>query len=177
MRLLSTLLIVLATAVYSSAEEFNMTELPAEALSQADSTQKALFPDFEAVYNGKVQKLSDYVGRGKYVLVDFWASWCGPCRREIPYIKNVYRKYAGKDFEVLGVATWDKPEATKRAIIEDNILYPQILNAQDAGSKAYGIQGIPEIILFAPDGKILHRGLRGADIEAAVSRYVRPAGE
>ncbi|MDD6253194.1 MAG: TlpA family protein disulfide reductase [Candidatus Cryptobacteroides sp.] len=177
MRFLSTLLILLATAAYSSAEDAAKPETPAGSSAQVDTVKKALFTDFEAVYEGKVQKLSDYVGRGKYVLVDFWASWCGPCRREIPYLKNVYRKYAGKDFEVLGVATWDKPEATKRAIIEDNILYPQILNAQDAGSKAYGIEGIPEIILFGPDGKILHRGLRGPYIEATVKRYVKPVGE
>ncbi|EXG77673.1 thiol-disulfide isomerase-like thioredoxin [Xylanibacter oryzae DSM 17970] len=131
-----------------------------------------MFKDFTVEYEGKTQKLSDYVGKGKYVLVDFWASWCGPCRGEIPNIINVYNKYKGDKFEVLGVATWDKPEDTKKAIQELGIAYPQIYNAQNVGSDAYGISGIPEIILFGPDGKILKRGLRGEMIGDTVKQYL-----
>lgn len=131
-----------------------------------------MFVDFECEYEGKVQKLSDYVGKGKYVLVDFWASWCGPCRAEIPNLINVYKEYAGDQLEVIGVATWDKPEDTKKTIGELEIPYPQIMNAQDAGSKAYSIEGIPEIILFAPDGTIVKRGLRGAQIEATIQEVL-----
>ena len=126
------------------------------------------FKDFEAEYEGKVTKLSDYVGKGKYVLVDFWASWCGPCRAEIPNLIKVYNQYKGDKFEVLGVATWDKPEDTKKAIEQMGIPYPQMLNAQKAGSDAYGITGIPQIILFGPDGTIVKRNLRGVMVEAAV---------
>ena len=71
---------------------------------------------------------------------------------------------------MLGVATWDKPEDTQKAVKELGIQYPQMLNAQTAGSEAYGIEGIPEIILFAPDGKIVARGLRGEEIEKAVKK-------
>lgn len=143
-------------------------EQAAEAL--AKTSEGAMFVDFSAEYDGKTQKLSDYVGKGKYVLVDFWASWCGPCRREIPNLIDVYNKYKGSKFEVIGVATWDEPDDTKAAIAELNIPYPQIMNAQEAGSAAYGIRGIPEIILFAPDGKIVKRGLRGSDIETEVKK-------
>ena len=66
---------------------------------------------------------------------------------------------------VLGVAAWDEPEATKKAIEEDKIPYPQILNSQKIGTNVYGIEGIPHIILFAPDGTILARSLRGNQIE------------
>lgn len=143
-------------------------EQAAEAL--AKTSEGAMFVDFSAEYDGKTQKLSDYVGKGKYVLVDFWASWCGPCRREIPNLIDVYNKYKGSKFEVIGVATWDEPDDTKAAIAELQIPYPQIMNAQEAGSAAYGIRGIPEIILFAPDGKIVKRGLRGSDIETEVKK-------
>ncbi len=129
------------------------------------------FVDFEAEYDGKVQHLSDYVGKGRYVLVDFWASWCAPCRAEIPHIINVYSKYAGV-LDVVGVATWDEPDKTIQAIADLGITYPQIMNAQNAGSDAYSIDGIPEIILFGPDGTILKRGLRGEQIEATVKEYL-----
>lgn len=136
---------------------------------QAKTGEGKMFVDFKAEYAGKTTKLSDYVGKGKYVLVDFWASWCGPCKREIPNLINVYNKFKGDKFEVLGVATWDEPDKTIEAIEKLGITYPQMLNAQKAGSDAYGILGIPEIILFAPDGTIVARGLRGEAIEKLVA--------
>lgn len=140
---------------------------------QQETSEGKKFKDFSAEYEGKVTKLSDYVGKGKYVLVDFWASWCGPCRAEIPNLIEVYNKYKGDKFEVLGVATWDEPNDTKKAIKDMKIPYPQMLNAQKAGSDAYGISGIPQIILFGPDGKIVKRNLRGAAIEKLVSELVK----
>lgn len=159
----------------------------ADATAQADGAEATetavergnregqMFVDFEATYEGQTSRLSDYVGRGKYVLVDFWASWCGPCRMEVPNLIKVYEQYGSERFTVLGVATWDDPEDTKAAMEALRITYPQMLNAQQAGSDAYGIEGIPEIILFAPDGTILKRGLRGEAIEAAVSQALASA--
>ena len=123
------------------------------------------FADFAVEYEGKTTRLSDYVGKGQYVLVDFWASWCGPCRREIPNLIAAYNKYKDRGLQVLGIAAWDKPEDTKKAIAEENIPYPQIINSQKIATDVYGINGIPEIILFSPDGTILARGLRGNQIE------------
>lgn len=114
-------------------------------------------------------KFSDYVGKGKYVLVDFWASWCGPCKREIPNIAAVYNKYHGDDFDVLSVAVWDDPADTKAAAAEHGVVWSQIINAQRIPTEIYGIQGIPHIMLVGPDGTILKRDLRGADIEKAVA--------
>lgn len=124
-----------------------------------------MFKDFAIEDNGKTIRLSDYVGRGKYVLADFWASWCGPCRQEIPNLIALYEKYKNKEFLVLGVAVQDKIEDSQKAISEMQIPYTQILNSQTIATDIYGINGIPEIILFAPDGTILARGLRGEDIE------------
>jgi len=116
--------------------------------------------------------LSDYVGKGKYVLVDFWASWCGPCLAETPVIAEVYRKYRGDRFEVLGVAVWDEREATLTAIEAHHIVWPQIIDAQQVPTELYGINGIPHIILFGPDGTILARGLRGDALKAKVAEVL-----
>ena len=133
-----------------------------------------MFTDFTVVQDpadslGSKVSLSDFVGKGKYVLVDFWASWCGPCKAEIPNIAAVYEKYKGEDFDVLSIAVWDAPADTKVSAKEHGVVWNQIINAQQVPTDLYGIEGIPHIILFGPDGTILKRNLRGEDIESAVA--------
>ena len=133
-----------------------------------------MFTDFTVVQDpadslGSKVSLSDFVGKGKYVLVDFWASWCGPCKAEIPNIAAVYEKYKGEDFDVLSIAVWDDPADTKVSAKEHGVVWNQIINAQQIPTDLYGIEGIPHIILFGPDGTILKRNLRGEDIESAVA--------
>ncbi len=162
---------------YVSQQQKARAEREAREKAAQEAASKSavgqMFTDFQAEYDGKTYKLSDYVGRGKYVLVDFWASWCGPCKAEIPNLIKVYNQYKGDKFEVLGVATWDEPKASLKTIEQMKIPYPQILNAQRAGSDAYGITGIPQIILFGPDGTILKRDLRGEQIEETIKELLK----
>lgn len=134
------------------------------------------FVDFEIANDSTVQRLSDYVGKGKYVLVDFWASWCGPCIRETSVIKDLYNRYGPEGLEVLGVAVWDEPDNTRAAIAKHQIPWPQIINAQTVPTDLYGITGIPHIIIFGPDGTILSRGKQGDELRADVARLF-PAKE
>lgn len=120
-------------------------------------------------------KLSDYVGKGKYILLDFWSPWCGPCRREMPNIKAVYDKYKGDKFDVVSIAVWEREpvEVTIKTASELGMDWNQINNGGREPAALYGVEGIPHIILFGPDGTILKRGLHGAEIEEVVSSYLK----
>ena len=119
--------------------------------------------------------LSDYVGNGKYILLDFWSPWCGPCRREMPNIKAVYDKYKGDEFDVVSIAVWERQpvDVTIKTAAELGMDWNQITNGQREPAQLYGVEGIPHLILFGPDGTILKRGFHGAEIEEIVSSYLK----
>lgn len=129
------------------------------------------YADFDI--NGK--KLSDYVGRdGKYLLVDFWASWCGPCKRQMPVLKELYATYP-EQLNVLGVAVWDKHDDTLAAIRDHELPWECIIDAGNIPTDIYGISGIPCIMLIAPDGTIVSRDLQGDELKADVARILGAA--
>ena len=119
-------------------------------------------------------KLSDYVGKGKYILLDFWSPWCGPCRREMPNIKAVYEQYKGDKFDVISIAVWERQpvEVTIETAEKLGMDWIQINNAQREPAALYGVESIPHIILFGPDGTILKRGFHGAEIAEVVGSYL-----
>ena len=146
----------------------NVNKTLAAQHAQEAMSPGAQYRDFRGTWEGKEYKLSDFVNRGKYVLVDFWASWCGPCRKEIPNIIRTYNKYKGKGLEVIGVAVSDKPEDTAKAVKKLGINYTVFNETDNSASSAYGIQSIPQILLIGPDGTILKQGLRGENVGEAV---------
>ena len=125
------------------------------------------FLDFDGLTpDGDIVKLSDYVGKGKFVLVDYWSSWCGPCKEEAENtLRPLYEKYKNDDrFLILGVATWDKPENTMKALEKLKYPWPQIIGTGEHPMTLYGFDGIPQIMLFGPDGRMIARDLRGDNL-------------
>ena len=173
---LESLEAIMAEVKYS--EKIASLRAERESYRKAAATQAGkMFVDFSGfTVDGGVSRLSDYVGKGKYVLVDFWASWCGPCKGEIPNLIELQNKFGGDKFTVLGVNVWDEEDKFKAALTAEGITYPQIYIPRDNKDNAtdmYGIKGIPQIILFAPDGTIVQRDLRGAAMKALVEEKMK----
>ena len=132
-------------------------------------------PDIElADPDGKPLKLSSF--RGKVVLIDFWASWCGPCRKEMPNVVKAYAKYKNKGFEIFGVSL-DKDKANwVEAIKTDGITWSQVSDLQQWNSSVvnlYAIQGIPYTVLLDKEGKILAKNLRGDELDKKLAEILK----
>ena len=122
---------------------------------------------------GKILSLSSL--KGKIVLIDFWASWCSPCRRENPHIVELYKKYKGKDFEIFGVSLDENIAAWKNAIEKDGITWPQVSDLKRWESqvvKDFHIEAIPYSILIDREGKIIVKGLRNDELEIRIMEAV-----
>ena len=135
------------------------------------------FTDFEMNdINGTARHLSDYVGKGKYVLIDFWASWCGPCRREMPNVVKAYAEYKDKGFEIVGISLDKDGDYWKEAVAELGMTWIQLsdLNYWNcSGAKLYAVRAVPATILIDPQGKIIARDLRGEELIAKLAELFK----
>ena len=154
-------------------QESSKIRMLKDNLTIAQETEEGkMFKELKGISrDGQPIKLSDFVGRGKYVLTDFWASWCGPCKAEMPEVIAIFEKYKEKGLEVIGITVNDKPELSDSVVHKMNIPFPQIYKS--APMSTYGVTAIPHTILFAPDGTILVRGLRGEEIEKKLTEVFK----
>jgi peroxiredoxin len=134
-------------------------------------------PDFTLIdAGGKPISLSSF--RGNYVLVDFWASWCGPCRKENPAIVKAFHRFHATGFEILGVSLDDKRAPWISAIATDHLAWTQVSDLkgwESSAAELYGIRGIPMNFLLDREGKIIAKALRGEELELKLAEIFSPS--
>lgn len=154
-------------STYYMALKERISKLEAVAVGQ-------IAPDFTlADTNGELLKLSDI--KGDVILVDFWASWCGPCRRENPNVTALYKDYKDKGFEILGVSLDNKKEAWLKAIEDDHLNWYHVSDLKgwkSAAAQLYAVNSIPHTVLLDSEGKILAKNLRGEELRQLVSELL-----
>lgn len=125
---------------------------------------------------GNMVKISDYVGKGKYVLVDFWASWCGPCCREMPNVVEAYAKYKSKGLEIVGVSLDKQKDAWLNKVQQLGMTWPQLSDLkgwQCEAAALYGVRSIPSNVLFSPDGTIVTTDLTGSALHNKLAELLK----
>lgn len=149
-------------------EEVMTQELTSEGKPYIDFTMNDI--------DGKPHKLSEYVGKGKYVLLDFWASWCGPCRAEMPNVKKVYETYKDKGFDIVGISLDSNKAAWQKGIADLGITWHQLSDLKgwrNAGAAKYGVRAIPATFLLDPKGKIIGKDLRGEELGQKLAEVLK----
>jgi len=122
--------------------------------------------------DGKAYNVKDIVAGKKYILIDFWASWCGPCRKEIPNLKTAYSEYAGKGFEILSISIDKDEKAWQKALVQENMQWHNLLDDNKV-SNAFNVKAIPATYLVDSKGVIIGDNLRGAELEAKLKELLK----
>ena len=162
-------------AEYKSNERIAKLLQRIEVLAKTAVGQK--FTDFTLPSpEGNPVKLGDIIAKNKYTLIDFWASWCGPCRREMPNVVAAYKEYNKKGFGIVGVSLDSDAEAWKKAIKEMGMTWDHMSDVkgwQCEGAALYGVNSIPATVLVAQDGTIIARNLRGEAIKEKLAELLK----
>lgn len=128
-----------------------------------------VFPDIElTAEDGNLKKISDYVRPGHYTLIEFWASWCNPCRAEIPHLKRAYGKYHPKGFDILSISIDKVADNWQKALEEEKLPWPQLLDKQGVAFRAYETNAVPTSILVDEEGRISKLNARGGWLDMAL---------
>ncbi|WP_343703736.1 TlpA disulfide reductase family protein [Chitinophaga sp.] len=171
--------------VYNALTESARNNAPARMLETEFRNAKTAVGTIAPLFTqndtlGKPVNLADF--RGKYVLVDFWANWCVPCRAENPNVVEAFKQYQSRNFTVLGVAFERPDEKNKwiKAIHDDELTWTHVSDLRfwdNAAGKLYGIRSIPANVLIGPDGLIVAKNLRGKELFRKLEELLGPAGE
>lgn len=171
--LLSTVLIGQSKALFTFSESIELIEklspnlqanpkmarLKELLMLMQETDEGKMFKELTGISpDGKPIALSDFVGRGSYVLAVFWASFCGPCMANMPNVIALYEKYKDRGLKVIGITVSEKPEKSNSVVQKFGIPFPQIYESKPMST--YGVTSIPNKILFAPDGTILYRRIK-----------------
>ena len=153
---------------------YYLKQLYTKIALKKSSSVGSMAPDFELMNaNGEMVKLSSF--KGRYVLIDFWASWCGPCIREVPHLKKVYEKFKDHGLEIISVSIDDKENAWRKALDKHQLPYVKLWDDTKVTQDLYQFTGIPYVVLVNPEGDILqiNKGLRGDDLETTLEALFR----
>ena len=169
------LLIFLFLTGCSQVGASDPTTVPGTSVPETTAPQTFAAPDF-TVYDidGNSHRLSDF--QGKPVILNFWASWCGPCRQEMPEVKKIYEQYKDKGFDIVGVSLDNNKKAWVGAINKMELPWHHISDLkgwQCEGAAVYGINAIPATILYGPDGKVVAAGLRAHELAEKLAEVLK----